>query len=134
MVEKMDDEEKRIIENKIKKYLDRENRVVYNVNERNFEDLVIEMSNKIPVIVDFWAEWCYPCKMLSPVIEKVVKKFNGKVILAKVNVDENPNLAMEYNIMSIPTVLMFKNGNIVDYFVGFIPEDQIEKWIEKNLG
>ncbi|MEM5875454.1 MAG: thioredoxin [Candidatus Aenigmatarchaeota archaeon] len=134
MVEKMDDEEKRIIESKIKKYLDRENRVVYNVNERNFEDLVIEMSNKIPVIVDFWAEWCYPCKMLSPVIEKVVKKFNGKVILAKVNVDENPNLAMEYNIMSIPTVLMFKNGNIVDYFVGFIPEDQIEKWIEKNLG
>lgn len=130
----MDDEEKRIIESKIKKYLDRENRVVYNVNERNFEDLVIEMSNKIPVIVDFWAEWCYPCKMLSPVIEKVVKKFNGKVILAKVNVDENPNLAMEYNIMSIPTVLMFKNGNIVDYFVGFIPEDQIEKWIEKNLG
>ncbi|MFH7880612.1 MAG: thioredoxin [Candidatus Aenigmatarchaeota archaeon] len=130
----MDDEEKRIIERKIKKYLDRENRVVYNVNERNFEDLVIEMSNKIPVIVDFWAEWCYPCKMLSPVIEKVVKKFNGKVILAKVNVDENPNLAMEYNIMSIPTVFMFKNGNIVDYFVGFIPEDQIEKWIEKNLG
>lgn len=134
MVEKMDDEEKRIIESKIKKYLNRENRVVYNVNERNFEDLVIEMSNKIPVIVDFWAEWCYPCKMLSPVIEKVVKKFNGKVILAKVNVDENPNLAMEYNIMSIPTVFMFKNGNIVDYFVGFIPEDQIEKWIEKNLG
>ncbi|MEM0333677.1 MAG: thioredoxin [Candidatus Aenigmatarchaeota archaeon] len=130
----MDDEEKRIIESKIKKYLNRENRVVYNVNERNFEDLVIEMSNKIPVIVDFWAEWCYPCKMLSPVIEKVVKKFNGKVILAKVNVDENPNLAMEYNIMSIPTVFMFKNGNIVDYFVGFIPEDQIEKWIEKNLG
>jgi len=103
------------------------------VTDQTFEKDVIEKSKEIPVIIDCWAEWCGPCLVLGPVIEKVVEEFKEKVILAKLNVDENPNKSREYDISAIPAVKIFKDGKVVDEFIGIIPEDSIRKWIQKNL-
>lgn len=103
------------------------------VNDVNFEKEVLDKSTKGPVIVDFLAAWCMPCSMLAPILEKLVKKYNGKFILAKLNVDENPKTSLKYNISAIPAVKMFKNGKIVDQFVGVLPESTLEKWLLKNL-
>ncbi len=103
------------------------------VNDSNFEQEVIEKSKEIPVIVDFWAPWCAPCVMLGPLIEKVAEENEGKVVLAKMNVDENPLKSQEYGIMSIPNVKMFKDGKIVSEFVGLMPEDAIRQWINENI-
>jgi putative thioredoxin len=81
----------------------------------------------------FWASWCPPCKLLSPVLSKIAKEYQGKFLLVKVNVDENPELAEKYQIFSIPSVKMFKNGKIVDEFLGAIPESLIRRWLDKNL-
>ncbi|MEM5869653.1 MAG: thioredoxin [Candidatus Aenigmatarchaeota archaeon] len=102
-------------------------------NEEDFEEKVIENSKKLPVVVDFWASWCMPCRILSPIMSKVAEEYSGKFLLVKVNVDKNPKLAEKYQIMSIPNVKMFKNGKIVDEFVGAMPEPLIKKWLDKNL-
>ena len=104
-----------------------------NVNDSNFEKEVIEKSKETPVIVDYWATWCTPCLMLGPTLEKLAKEFEGKVILAKLNVDENPVTSQTYAVMSIPSVKMFKDGKIVDEFVGALPEEMVKPWIEKNI-
>lgn len=85
------------------------------------------------VIVDFWAEWCMPCKALAPVFEEVAKKYRGRVVFAKLNVDENPTTASKYRIMSIPTLLVFKDGKVVDQITGLVPARKIESVIEKVL-
>jgi len=103
------------------------------VNESDFEKEVIERSKKTPVVVDFWASWCGPCVMLKPVLEKVEKEYKGKIVLAKVSVEENQGLAERFGIMSIPAVKLFKNGEIVDEFVGFRGENQIKEWIDGNI-
>jgi putative thioredoxin len=103
------------------------------VNDENFQEKVIKTSEKIPVVVDFWADWCYPCHILSPIIEKLAKEYKGKFILAKLNVNQNPKTTEEYLIMSIPNVKMFKNGKVVDEFVGALPEFEVRKWLDKNL-
>ena len=103
------------------------------VNDSNFNELVIEKSKTIPVVVDFWAEWCMPCVILGPILEKYNKEFDGKFILAKLNVDENPTTSQIYNIMSIPAVKMFKDGKVADEFIGALPDPQIRQWLEKNL-
>jgi len=103
------------------------------VDDSNFHKKVIEASKKVPIVVDFWAVWCGPCHMLSSTISKLANEYKGKFILAKLNVDKNTRTAKEYNIMSIPNVKMFKNGKIVDEFVGVIPEFEIRKWLNKNL-
>ena len=105
-----------------------------DVNEENFESEVIEKSKKVPVVVDFWAVWCMPCVMLGPILEKLAHEYNGKFILAKLNVDENRNISQKYGIMSIPSVKMFKNGKVVDEFVGALPEPMVKEWLNKNLG
>jgi putative thioredoxin len=102
-------------------------------NDGNFEKEVIEKSKNIPVVVDFWAEWCMPCRMLGPVLEKLAKDYNGKFILAKVNVDEAGEKSREYSIMSIPAVKLFKGGKVVDEFVGALPEEHIRGWLDNNL-
>ncbi|MEM5766149.1 MAG: thioredoxin [Candidatus Aenigmatarchaeota archaeon] len=107
--------------------------VEIEANEEDFEEKVIENSKKFPVVVDFWASWCPPCRILSPIISKVAKEYGGKFLLVKVNVDENPILAEKYQIASIPSVKMFKNGKIVDEFLGYMPEPLIKKWLDKNL-
>jgi len=103
------------------------------VNDDNFQEKVIEMSKKIPVLVDFYADWCPPCKILSPILKKIAKEYNGKFILAKVNVDDAQITAGEFGIMSVPTVILFKDGKPIDYFVGALPEVQIKVWLNRRL-
>jgi len=103
------------------------------ITESNFKEKVIEKSKEIPVIVDFWASWCMPCLMLSPNLEKIAEDYKGKIILAKVNVDDNQVLSQQFKIMGIPAVKMFKRGKVVDEFTGAISESEIKNWIEKNL-
>ncbi len=104
------------------------------VDDNSFEKEVIEKSAHVPVVVDFWAEWCMPCLMLGPSLEKLVNEFEGKFVLAKMNVDNGRTTSQKYGIMSIPAVKMFRNGNVVDEFVGAIPEQAVKQWLEKNLG
>lgn len=101
---------------------------------KTFAADVIEASRKTPVIVDFWAPWCGPCKQLTPVLEKAVRTAAGAVRLVKVNIDENPELAQHLRIQSIPTVYAFKNGQPVDGFAGALPESQVKAFIERLAG
>lgn len=110
-----------------------ENEVEVEASDDNFQEKVIEKSKKIPVLVDFYADWCNSCRMLSPILEKIAKEYNGKFVLAKVNVDDAQITASEFGIMSIPTVILFKNGEPVDYFVGALPESQIREWLKRVL-
>ena len=103
------------------------------VNDENFQKEVIDKSNSVPVVVDFWATWCSPCLMLGPILEKLTKKFDGKFVLAKANVDQCPGVSTKYAISSIPAVKMFKNGKVVDEFIGAVPEPAVEQWLKKNL-
>lgn len=93
------------------------------LTSKNFEEEVIKSD--IPVVVDFWAVWCAPCKMLSPVVSEIAKKYEGKVKVGKVNVDEEPELAFKYKISSIPAVILFKNGEPAEASIGFKPEEQL---------
>jgi len=102
---------------------------VIDVNEMNFEYEVIAFSKNTPVLVDFWAEWCHPCKTLSPLLEKIVNEANGGLRLAKVNIDQNPNLATQFNIRSIPTVKAFIEGQVTSEFVGAQPEARLRELI-----
>ena len=106
---------------------------VIDINQDQFVKEVVEKSKTIPVIVDFWAPWCGPCKQLTPILENLVNKKNGKVILAKINVDENQGIAGQLNIQSIPTVYCFVDGKPVDAFQGAQPESKIEIMIDKLI-
>ena len=103
------------------------------VNDNNFEKEVIEGSKEQPVIVDFWADWCVPCHMLSPILGKVVESYDGKIKLAKVNLDESPNTSRRYNLTAIPAIKLFKNGQAVGGFIGVVPETTIKNLIDENL-
>jgi len=106
---------------------------IIEISQEQFIDQVIEKSKTIPVIVDFWAPWCGPCKQLTPLLETIVNKKNGKIILAKINVDENQGIAAQLNIQSIPTVYGFVDGKPVDAFQGAQPESKIEAMIDKLI-
>ena len=105
--------------------------MVKKFDENNFDAEVLQSS--IPVFVDFYADWCGPCKMMSPVIDQLAAEYEGKIKVGKVNVDENNDLAVKYGIMSIPTMIFFKNGQPVDRIVGAIPKPQMKSRFEKNL-
>lgn len=102
---------------------------IINVTEANFEYEVINFSHKIPVVVDFWADWCVPCKILGPILQQLAVTREGDFRLAKVNVDENQNLAMRYNIRGIPSVKAFRDGGIVAEFSGVQPETKIKQFL-----
>jgi thioredoxin 1 len=92
-----------------------------------FQTDVLQASE--PVVVDFWAEWCGPCKMIAPALEEIAGELDGKVKIAKVNIDENPDLATRYGVRSIPTLLLFKNGEVADIKVGAAPKTALSSWI-----
>jgi putative thioredoxin len=104
-----------------------------DVSTKTFETEVLDASKTVPVIVDFWAPWCGPCRSLTPIIEKVVGEFKGRVKLVKVNSDDNPELSQAFRVQSIPIVIAFKDGRAVSQFVGAQPESQIRSFIEKLL-
>ena len=97
------------------------------VTDASFETDVIKSEE--PVVVDFWAEWCGPCRMIGPALEEIATEMNGKVKIAKLNVDENPKTAQKYNVMSIPTLMLFKNGELASRQVGAAPKAKLEQWI-----
>jgi len=133
-MDELEEIKKKKLEKLIKKSGVDAQEIKIDVNDTSFERDVIEKSKEVPVVIDFWAPWCAPCLMLGPVLEKFAEEYKGKFILAKVNVDENPQISQGYNIMSIPSVKMFKGGVIVDEFVGALPELSVKQWLDKNLG
>jgi thioredoxin 1 len=105
--------------------------MVLEINDQNFENEVLKSA--LPVVVDFWAPWCGPCRMVAPVMEKLSNAYSGKVKLCKINVDNNPAMSAKYGVMSIPTILFFKNGIKKDTSVGALPENALKPKIEALL-
>jgi thioredoxin 1 len=101
------------------------------VNDSNFDQTVLQA--KTPVLVDFWAAWCGPCRMVAPLVEELAGEYDGKVTVAKLNVDENPKIASQYGIMSIPTLLIFKDGAPVSNIVGFRPKAELQRSLDAVL-
>jgi thioredoxin 1 len=103
---------------------------VSKVSDSDFEAQVLKCAE--PVVVDFWAEWCGPCKMIAPALEEIAGSMTGKVKIVKLNVDENPATAAKYGIMSIPTLMLFKNGELASRQVGAAPKQKLEAWINSS--
>ncbi|QHI95111.1 thioredoxin TrxA [Aristophania vespae] len=102
------------------------------VTDQGFEDDVLKASG--PVLVDFWAEWCGPCKMIGPALEEIGADYQGKLKVAKVDIDSNPQTPTTFGVRSIPTLMIFKNGEVVAQQTGALPKSQLKAWIDKHLG
>lgn len=104
---------------------------IIHVSDQDFEEKVL--NSDVPVLVDYWAEWCGPCKMIAPIIDDLAPTFDGKVKFAKLNIDENPNTPPKYGIRSIPTLMLFKDGNVEATQVGAVSRSQLENFINSNI-
>lgn len=104
---------------------------IINVSDSTFDTLVLK--SEIPALVDFWASWCAPCRAIAPIVDEMATQYNGKVRVAKMNVDENPATPGKYGVRGIPTLILFKGGKVVDQLVGAVPKNQIKELIEKGL-
>jgi len=102
-----------------------------NVNDANFEKEILK--SQIPVLADFWAPWCAPCRIVTPAVEEIAKEYKGKIKVCKINVDESPQTATEYGIMSIPTLAVFKKGKIADKVIGAIPKTELVSMISPHI-
>jgi len=105
--------------------------MVTDITDQNFEDEVLKST--LPVLIDIWAPWCGPCRMIAPVVEKLAEKYDQRFKFCRLNVDQNPQSATQYQIMSIPTLIFFKDGKVVDRVVGAVPESALEPKIEALL-
>ena len=105
--------------------------IIVNVMDANFEEEVID--SELPVLVDFWAVWCGPCRMVAPFVEQIAQEYSGQLKVAKLNVDENQGIPAKYGIMSIPTLLLFKGGELKETIVGALPKDKIVDAVSKHL-
>lgn len=103
----------------------------FDVTDSTFEDAVLK--SKTPVVVDFWAVWCGPCKMIAPVLEQIAAEYDEKLQVAKLDVDHNGQTAMQYGVMSIPTLLLFRNGELVERIVGYMPKDKLLDKLRPHL-
>ncbi len=106
---------------------------IRNVSDTDFQAEVIDASKSQPVMVDFWADWCRPCHMLAPTVAEIANDYSGKLKVVKLNVDENVNAAGRFNVRSIPTLLIFKGGQVADQIVGTVPKEQIAKVLERHV-
>lgn len=109
-----------------------QDKFVIDVTADNFQEAVVENSQRVPVLLDFWAPWCQPCKSLIPVLHKIAADFNGSLILAKINTEDNPELGAHFQIRSIPTVMLVQDGAVVDQFNGALPESEILEFLKKH--
>lgn len=105
--------------------------MAYNITDETFQKEVIDST--LPVLVDFWAPWCGPCRMIAPVIEEIASEYEGKAKVVKLNTDENPQMASKYQITAIPTLLFFKNGKVVKEIVGVVSKEEIKKVLDELI-
>jgi thioredoxin 1 len=107
-----------------------DSKAVQQVGDNDFDSI---LNGGKPVFVDFWAPWCGPCRIIGPLVEELAPSYEGKAVIAKLNVDDNPNVAQRYGVTSIPTLMMFKDGKLVDRMVGAAPKGALQQFIDRNL-
>ncbi len=103
----------------------------HSISDSNFDEEI--KNSELPVLVDFWAEWCGPCKQIGPILEEIGKSKPDKLKIFKLNVDEKPQTSQKFGVRGIPTLMLFKNGNLVDSKVGSLPKNMLESWLDSNL-
>ena len=104
---------------------------ILNVGDKDFKEKILDADR--PVLCDFWAEWCGPCKQISPILSELAEEYKDKILVAKVNIDDNPEIPSNYGIMSIPTLILFKNGESIASQIGLVEKSSLSKWLDDNI-